>query len=77
MANTRTNSSTWSKVALYGIPTVVLYAGLYRFEAQMIEICRQGHWKFIVPIVFAIAVSYFHGGFTSSFWDALGIKAKN
>ena len=77
MANTKTNSSAWSKVVLYGVPTVVLYAGLYTFEAQFIEISRQGQWNAIVPIAFAFAVSYFHGGFTSSFWDALGIKAKN
>ena len=77
MANTKTRSSALRKVAFYGIPTVALYAGLYGFEAQMIEICRQGHWNFIVPVAFAFAVSYFHGGFTSSFWDALGIKAKN
>ncbi len=76
MENTRTDSSAWSKVVLYGIPTAVLYVGLYGFEAQMIEISRQGHWNVIVPIAFAFAVSYFHGGFTSSFWDALGIKAK-
>ena len=77
MANTKTHSSAWSKAVLYGIPTAVLYAALYRYEAQFIEISRQGHWNSIVPIAFAFAVSYFHGGFTSSFWDALGIKAKN
>jgi len=77
MANTKTNSSAWGKAVLYGIPTVVLYVGLYTFEAQFIEISRQGHWNAIVPIAFAFAGSYFHGGFTSSFWDALGIKAKN
>ena len=77
MANTTTHSSALRKFALYGIPTLALYAGLYGFEAQMIEICRQGHWNFIVPVAFAFAVSYFHGGFTASFWDALGIKAKN
>ena len=77
MANTKTNSSAWGKAVLYGIPTAVLYVGLYTFEAQFIEISRQGHWNAIVPIAFAFAVSYFHGGFTSSFWDALGIKAKN
>ena len=77
MAKTKTDSSAWRKAALYGIPTLALYAGLYGFEAQLIEISRQGHWNSIVPIAFAFAVSYFHGGFTSSFWDALGIKAKN
>lgn len=77
MANTKTDFSAWRKVALYGIPTVALYAGLYVFETQMIEISRQGQWNFIVPVAFAFAVSYFHGGFTSSFWDALGIKAKH
>ena len=77
MAKTKTDSSAWRKAALYGIPTLALYAGLYGFEAQLIEISRQGHWNFIVPVAFAFAVSYFHGGFTSSFWDALGIKAKS
>jgi len=77
MANTKTDASRWSKLALYGIPAVALYAGLYRFETLMIDISRQGHWHAFVPIAFAFAVSYFHGGFTASFWDALGIKAKN
>lgn len=76
MANTHTSSSVWVRLALYGIPAAALYAGLYRFEALMIEIGRQGHWNFIVPIAIAFAVSYFHGGFTASFWDAIGIKAK-
>ena len=77
MANRKIKSSAWGKAVLYGVPTAALYVGLYRFETQMIEISRQGHWNFIVPVAFAFAVSYFHGGFTSSFWDALGIKAKN
>mgnify|MGYP001579548176 CR=1 FL=1 len=53
MANINTNSSAWGKAAFYGIPTVLLYAGLYEFETQMIEISRQGQWNFIVPIAFA------------------------
>jgi len=77
MSHTKTDSSVWGKLVLYGIPAVALYAGLFWFEALMIEICRQGQWNFIVPITIAFAVSYFHGGFTASFWDAVGIKAKN
>lgn len=77
MANTKSDSSAWGKLALYGVPAVALYVGLFEFEAAMIEVCRQGHWNFIVPITIAFAVSYFHGGFTASFWDAIGIKAKH
>ena len=76
MAKTKTDSSAWRKAALYGIPTLALYAGLYGFEAQLIEISGKGYWNFIVPVAFAFAVSYFHGGVTSSFLGALGLKTQ-
>ena len=77
MADANTDSSGWGKVALYVVPTAALYAALFVFERDVIEMSRQGHWYFIVPIAIAFAVSYFHGGLTASFWDALGVKAKH
>lgn len=76
MANAETDSTGWGKVALFGLPTLALYAGLFLFEREVIDMSRQGHWYFAVPVAIAFTISYFHGGFTASFWDALGVKAK-
>lgn len=76
MAGTDTGSSGWGSVALFGIPTALLYASLFLFEREMIEMSRQGRWYVVVPVATAFAISYFHGGFTASFWDSLGVKAK-
>jgi hypothetical protein len=54
----------------------LLYGMLFYFEKDVIRLCKQGGWSFLFPIGVAFAVSYFHGSFTSMFWDALGVKAK-
>jgi hypothetical protein len=76
MSNPQSAFSKWGKVALYGVPAALLYAALFWFEKPIIEASRQGRWNFVLPIAIAFVMSYFHGGFTASFWDALGVKAK-
>jgi hypothetical protein len=72
----KTQKTAWGKVVLFGIPAIAAYALLFHFESVVIEFSRQGHWNFILPVTVAFVISYFHGGFTASFWDALGVKAK-
>ncbi len=75
-----TNLSTRRKLArlgLFGIVTVLLYCFLFLFEGAIVGITQYGHWSFFIPIAFAFAVSYFHGAFTSAFWDILGIRANH
>jgi len=65
-----------TRVAIYGFISLVLYFLLYFFEDAILEFTSRGGWYFIAPVVVAFLFSYFHGSFTSHFWDALGIKAK-
>ncbi len=65
-----------TKLALYGIPSVGLYALLYAFEDSLLALSAEGGWMFVVPVAIAFLFSFVHGGFTAHFWDLLGIKAK-
>lgn len=65
-----------TRVAVYGFISLVLYFLLYFFEDSILAFTSQGGWYFIAPVVIAFVFSYFHGSFTSHFWDTLGIKAK-
>lgn len=63
----------------YGLGSVVLYILLYLYADQMVDWAqRTRHGEkifFIVPILVAFAVSYFHGAFTGHFWESLGLRA--
>ena len=76
----RTITHTAGKIMMrairYGFVSLVLYFLLYFFEDYILHFTSQGGWYFIAPIVIAFVFSYFHGTFTSHFWDSLGIKAK-
>lgn len=65
-----------ARVILFGAATAALYATLFAFEDQIMDLIKQGRWTFAVPIAIAFLISYFHGAFTGGFWDVLGIKAK-
>lgn len=64
------------QLALYGAAVAVLYALLFVFEKDVVEICKRGGWWFLFPVTAAFAFSIFHGNFTSLFWDVLGVQAK-
>ena len=78
MANSNTPSAgkMMTRAAFYGFVSLVLYFLLYFFEDAILAFTSRGGWYFIAPIVIAFVFSYFHGAFTSHFWDTLGIKAK-
>lgn len=64
---------------LFGIASVVLYALLFINSDLFVEWAnrtRHGEKVFVlVPLVVAFVFSYFHGTFTSYFWEALGLQA--
>lgn len=61
---------------VYGAISIGLYFCLYLFANDILELSRQGHWNFIVPIAIAFVFSWIHGNFTGQFWDLFGVKAK-
>ncbi len=65
----------------FGVISAVLYALLYFFSADLVQIAQSTHsghkGLFFLPIVIALVFSLVHGSFTSHFWDVLGIKAKH
>lgn len=73
-----THTATRTKLArlgLFGLVTILLYLLMFLFEDAIVGVTQHGHWSFFIPIAFAFAFSYFHGHFTGSFWDAMGIRA--
>lgn len=64
-----------AKAAFYGLSTLLLYLVLFANEGTLLNLSAQGKWYFVLPIVIAFVFSFFHGAFTSVFWDALGVKA--
>ncbi len=70
------NISPATKTAVMGAITLAIYVTLFSLEGHILNLTSQGKWSFVIPIGIAFTVSYFHGAFTSGFWDALGVKAK-
>jgi len=66
------------KAVMYGAASLALYALLFFYADETVELARRTRegekiW-FLVPIVIAFVFSLAHGAFTSSFWDAIGLK---
>ena len=66
------------KAVVYGAASVALYALLYLYAEETVELARRTHegekiW-FLAPIAIAFLFSWVHGAFTGYFWDALGMK---
>lgn len=68
-------------LSVFGVLSIGLYALLYFFSADLVQIAQETHSGnkslFIVPVAIALIFSLAHGRFTSYFWDAMGIKAKD
>lgn len=65
-----------TQLIVFGVLVIALYSGLYVYENEIIEWSTRGGWYFLVPLTIAFIFSFFHGKFTSDFWNVLGIKAK-
>lgn len=70
----------FAAVALGGL-SLALYALLFSFDEELVELARSTHRGdkrfFFVPIAIALLFSFVHGAFTGRFWDALGLKARS
>ncbi len=68
-------------LAVFGVMSVVLYTGLYFFNADIIALAKSTYSGdkelFFVPVLIALLFSFVHGAFTSKFWDVLGVKPKH
>jgi hypothetical protein len=64
------------KLLAHGVVVACLYALLFTYEKEVIELCRRGGWWFLFPVTVAFVFSIFHGNFTGLFWDALGVRPK-
>ena len=66
---------------LLGILSIALYALLYYFSeelVQMAEATRRGNKSFFsIPIALALLFSWVHGSFAGHFWDLLGFKPRS
>lgn len=64
------------KLFAYGAAVAVLYALLYFYNREIVELCRRGGWWFVFPLTAAFVFSIFHGAFTGLFWDMLGVRPR-
>jgi hypothetical protein len=70
--------SSVQKAVMYGVASLALYALLFLFADETVELARRTRegerlW-FVVPVVIAFVFSLVHGVFTAYFWDAIGLK---
>jgi hypothetical protein len=67
----------WGKLAWYGAGSFACYAALFANQKEvMASFTRTDGAYWLLPVITAFVFSYFHGGFTGCFWDALGVHAK-
>jgi hypothetical protein len=70
--------SSLVKAVVYGAASLALYALLFVYADETVELARRTRegekiW-FLVPIAIAFAFSLVHGAFTGSFWEAIGLR---
>lgn len=65
------------RTILYGLASALLYYLLYAYSEPILNLSRQGHWAFIIPVGIAFIFSYVHGHFTGYFWERMGMTAKS
>ena len=70
--------SSLVKAVMYGAASLALYALLFLYADETVELARRTRegekFWFLVPIVIAFAFSLVHGAFTGAFWDAIGLR---
>lgn len=64
------------RAVVYGAISFLLYALIYVYEEQVLQLATKGGWYFVLPVLVAFVFSFFHGGFTSYFWEVLGVRPK-
>jgi hypothetical protein len=72
------NAGSLAKAIIYGFASVALYALLFTYADETVELARRTREGetilFLVPIVVAFVFSVVHGGFTGNFWAAVGLR---
>lgn len=72
-----TPNKPWGKLVYYGIGSLACYVALFANEREvMANFTRTDGAYWLLPVVTALVISYFHGGFTGCFWDVLGVQAR-
>lgn len=66
----------YSSMIIMGVISIVLYAALLLNQDVINGTFGKGGMYAFFPIIIAFVFSYFHGGFTGSFWTVVGIEAK-
>lgn len=67
----------WGKLVFYGTGSLACYVALFANEKTVMQhFTRTDGFYWLLPIVTAFVISYFHGGFTGYFWEVLGVQAK-
>lgn len=66
----------YGKMIIMGAISISLYAVLLIKGDVIVSYCAKGGVYAFLPIIAAFVFSYFHGGFTGSFWSVLGVEAK-
>ena len=66
---------------LLGALSIVLYALLYYFSEELVQMAEATRWGnksfFPVPIALPLLFSWVHGSFAGHFWDLLGFKPRS
>jgi hypothetical protein len=67
----------WGRFAWYGAGSFACYAALFAWQDEvMATFTRTDGAYWLLPVLTPFVFSYFHGGFTSCFWDVLGVQAR-
>lgn len=67
----------YGKLLAFGATSVALYALLFANQDWvMANYTRTDGFYWLLPVVTAFVFSLVHGGFTSYFWDVMGIHGK-
>lgn len=66
----------YGSLIIKGIISIALYAALLLNQDIINSTFGKGGAYAFLPIITAFIFSYFHGGFTGSFWTVMGVEAK-
>lgn len=74
-------SSSKTQTIVFGVISLALYALLFVYSEKLVRLAEEtphGNALYaIVPVIIAFTLSFVHGAFTGSFWDAVGLKASH
>jgi F0F1-type ATP synthase assembly protein I len=76
MAKSHGKKKPYASLIIMGIISIALYAALLLNQDIINNTFGKGGIYAFLPIATAFVFSYFHGGFTGSFWTVLGVEAK-